>query len=287
MAEPLILLGGLAAAMAFVLLPLRRPRPAVPAGDELEAAAIRHRAALEALRDVEADRRSGSLDDDGYERQLAEAEARAAGTRAALDAVPGDPPEPAPAGPGRRAAMVAAALIGVALVGGSLLEGSGIANATIVNQSLANAEAAESARQARITQLLGALSANPSDPETLSDLADAYLGGSNRDDLVRAAVALRVLVEIEPERADAYERIIVAYLRADDFANARAAHDAYMSLPTADPAEAAFFDGLIALRGEGDPERAVAAFETFLELAPEDPRARMVRGLRDEAESGG
>ena len=286
MAEPLILLGGLAAAMAFVLLPLRRSPPASPASDELEAAAIRHRAALEALRDVEADRRSGSLDDDGYERQLAEAEARAAGTRAALDAVPGDPPGPAPAGPGRRAAMVAAALIGVALVGGSLLEGTGIANATIVNQSLASAEAAESARQARITQLLGALSANPSDPETLSDLADAYLGGSSRDDLVRAAVALRVLVEIEPERADAYERIIVAYLRADDFANARAAHDAYTSLPTADPAEAAFFDGLIALRGEGDPERAVAAFETFLELAPEDPRAGMVRGLRDEADSG-
>jgi hypothetical protein len=47
--------------------------------------------------------------------------------------------------------------------------------------------------------------------------------------------------------------------------------------------EAAFYDGLIALRGEDDADRALAAFERFLELAPGDPRASMIRGLRDEA----
>jgi regulator of sirC expression with transglutaminase-like and TPR domain len=52
---------------------------------------------------------------------------------------------------------------------------------------------------------------------------------------------------------------------------------------TADPAEVAFFDGLIALRGEDDPEAATEAFDRFLELAPDDPRAEMVRRLRDEA----
>ena len=48
----------------------------------------------------------------------------------------------------------------------------------------------------------------------------------------------------------------------------------------------AFFDGLIALRGEDDREAALAAFDRFLELAPDDPRAEMIRGLRDEAAAG-
>jgi hypothetical protein len=37
------------------------------------------------------------------------------------------------------------------------------------------------------------------------------------------------------------------------------------------------------LRGENDTDAAVAAFDRFLELAPDDPRAGMIRGLRDEA----
>ena len=62
--------------------------------------------------------------------------------------------------------------------------------------------------------------------------------------------------------------------------------DAYNEgIATADPVEVAFLDGLIALRGEGDEERAAAAFDRFLELAPDDPRAPMIRSLRDEAES--
>ncbi len=100
---------------------------------------------------------------------------------------------------------------------------------------------------------------------------------------MRAAVALQLLMNLEPERADAYERIVTAYLRAGDYANARAALDSYAALDSADPVEVAFFEGLIALRGEGDGAAARAAFDRFLELAPDDPRAGMVRGLRDEA----
>jgi tetratricopeptide (TPR) repeat protein len=92
-----------------------------------------------------------------------------------------------------------------------------------------------------------------------------------------------VLIDLEPDRADAYERIMAAYLRAGDYANARAAYDSYLELDAADPVEAAFFDGLIALRGEDDPARAEAAFDRFLELAPDDPRAGMIEGLREEA----
>ncbi len=283
MPEPLLLLIGLVLAAAFVLLPLwragRSPEP--PADDERDAAAVRHRVALEALRDVEADRRAGSLDDAAYAEQLAQAEARAAETAAALR-------EPrvtdhSAAGRARRGpALLAAGVIGVALVGGSMLPATGIGNRTEVNQQLADVQAAEAERQALIARLTEALAANPEDGETLSDLADAYLAGSTRDDLIRAVVALRLLIDLEPQRADAYERIIAAYIRAGDFANARAAHDGYAATESADPVELAFLDGIIA-RGEGDAEAARAAFDRFLELAPDDPRAGMVRGLRDEA----
>lgn len=284
MPEPLLLVLGLLVAAAIVLAPLRWPAPAGPADDERDAALVRHRVALEALRDVEADRRAGSLDERAYAEQLAEAEARAAATRAALERrTVGRIVSPSRAA---RPALGVAAVIGTALVVGSLVPASGVANATIVNEQLAAARAAEDARQARIGELLDDLAATPDDTEVLSDLADAYLAGSSGDDLARAAAALQLLIGLEPDRADAYERILGAYLRAGDFVNARSAHDTYASIATADPVEVAFYDGLIALRGEDDPEAAVAAFDRFLELAPDDPRAEMIRGLREEAAAG-
>jgi len=78
---------------------------------------------------------------------------------------------------------------------------------------------------------------------------------------------------------------VAAYIRAGDFGNARAALGSYEGIASADPVEAAFLDGLIALRGEGDEARAAEAFDRFLELAPDDPRATMIRSLRAEAES--
>jgi len=287
MPEPLLLLIGLAAAGVLVLGPLSRRAEAPSAlDDDHEAALIRHRVAIEALRDVEADRRAGSLDDVAYAEQLAEAEARAAATRTALGATASGTGRPQPARAGARTTGLAlAGVIGAALLAGSLLPATGLANGTVLNEQLAAARDAEAARQDRIAGLLDRLEADPSDPQALSDLADEYLAGSSQEDLVRAAVALQLLMNLEPERADAFERIITAYLRAGDYANARAALDAYAATAAADPVEIAFFEGLIALRGEGDVAAARAAFDRFLELAPDDPRAGMVRGLRDEARS--
>ncbi len=278
MPEILILLVGLLAAAAFVLRPLWGAAPASSPSDEGDA--IRHRVALEALRDVEADHAAGLTDDATYAAQLAEAEAVAAATP---QDEPSPQPRPTPVSGGRSAAIAAASLIGLVLLAGSAVQGSGIANATVRNQALAEAQADEDARQARIGDLLDDVASDPTNTEALSDLADAYLAGSTADDLVRAAAALQLLINADPDRADAYERLMTAYLRAGDHANARAVHDSYTGRASADPAEDAFFDGLIALRGEDDPERALAAFERFLELAPDDPRAAMIEGLRDEA----
>ncbi|MGH2416848.1 MAG: tetratricopeptide repeat protein, partial [Candidatus Limnocylindria bacterium] len=187
---------------------------------------------------------------------------------------------------GRVAAFAAAGLIGVGLLGGSLVPAAGIGNSTEIDQALADAQTAESARQDRIDVLRRRLAERPDDPATISSLADEYLAGSSRDDLVSAAVSLQLLIALEPERADAFERIMSAYLRAGDASNARAAHDSYAALDTADPVEVAFYDGLIALRGENDAEAAGAAFDRFLEIAPQDPRADMIRALRDQPAPG-
>ena len=281
MPEPILLLLSLVVAGLVVLAPIwRGATSGVAADDERQAAERRHRVALEVLRDVETDRRAGSLDDAGYERALADAESRAVATRAALDA-----PTIEAVVPGRARTAVplaAAGIIGAFLLGASLVPAAGVANRTEINEGLAAAEAAESARQGRIRELTEALAADPEDATVLSDLADAYLAGSSPRDLAAAAAALQLLISVEPDRADAYERIVSAYIRAGDFANARAALDSYEGRSSANPAEVAFLDGLIALRGENDPDRAAAAFDRFLELAPDDPRAVMVESLRSE-----
>jgi tetratricopeptide (TPR) repeat protein len=283
MPDLLFLLLGLGVAAAVVLAPMwtRDVDPATD--DEREAAELRHRVALEALRDVEADRRSGSLDDAAHAAQLAEAESRAAATRAALDSTDLSVPVPA-RGRGRRAALIAAGIVGALLVAGWAVSATGVANRTVTNQALAAAEAAEEARRDRIRELTADLADDPEDAETLSDLADAYLAGSSTEDLSTAVVVLQALLAIDPDRNDAYERTMSAYLRAGDAVNARAAHDAYAELKAANPVEVAFFDGLIA-RAEGDAERAVAAFDRFLELAPDDPRADMITELLEESEA--
>jgi cytochrome c-type biogenesis protein CcmI len=281
MPEFAILLLALVGAGFAVLLPMWQGAPEVDR-DDGDAAALRHRVALEALRDVEADRRAGSLDDAGYAEQLAEAEARALHTRTAPVAAVA--PSHRTASGGRTVAFVMAGAIAAVLLAGWFVPGAGIANSTVINQGLADVQASEAARQARIGELQAELARDPEDTETLSSLADTYLAGSTQDDLVRAAVALQLLIALEPDRVDAYERIMTAYLRGGDHANARAAHDTYVGLDGADPAEAAFFDGLIAMR-EDDPDAARDAFDRFLELAPDDPRASMVRGLREDAGS--
>jgi cytochrome c-type biogenesis protein CcmH/NrfG len=287
-----LLLAGIGLATAASIgWPLIRPRTGTVASagsadaeSEAEARALRHRVALDALLDVEADRRAGSLDDASYERERSEAEARAAQTL--IEPVQGQSlPSPAPGASlqGRRVALWLAAAIATALLVGFVLPApAGLAERTVVNQALADEMAREAARQAEIQRLLGVLASGPQNPQVLSDLADAYLAGTSAEDLQRAAVALQVLLAVEPQDRSAYRRLVTAYISAADWTDARAATDSYATI--ADPGEPdiPFFRGLIAFR-QGDNATAMSEFERFLELAPHDERAPMVTSLRAEA----
>lgn len=281
-----LLLAGVGAAVALAIgWPLIRRAPAVgDATDVDEAPAVRHRLALEALRDVEADRRAGSLDEAGYVAQRAEAEAHAAAMLAALEASGSAHSRPATRPTDRRllAGLAALLVLGV-VVGFTLPQPIGLGERTVVNQPLADAIAIEQVRLAQIQDLLRRIAADPRDAEALSALADAYLAGDDQDDLQRGAAALLLLINVQPQDASAYQRLITAYIRAGDWTDAHAAVDAYAEFAADDEADIPFFRGLIALRGDQDPAEAVRQFDRFLELAPDDPRAPMIRGLRVDA----
>jgi cytochrome c-type biogenesis protein CcmH len=183
----------------------------------------------------------------------------------------------------RRAAVaVAGGLVVLLAVGFLLPEPYSLAAETVVNQPLAEAQAAEAARQAEIERLLEVVAADPSDTAALSELADAYLAGSSAQDLQRAALVLLTLIGTDPEDPAPYGRLITAYIRAEAWTDAAAATEALAELDP-DSADVPFFRGLIAWQGEGDAEAALAAFDEFLAMAPNDPRVPMIRALRSEA----
>jgi len=274
---------GLAVAAAIGWPLLRREWSSVTFDEEAEAEAraLRHRVAIDALLDVEADRRAGSLDDASYERERAEAEARAAGT---LEPVGPNPRKPPASGRSARPMVAAlATLVALALVIGFALPGSiGLGQRTVVNQALADQIARESDRQAEIQRLLGMFEANPQDAQVVSDLADAYLAGDSGEDLQRAAVALQILLALEPENHSAYRRLINAYLVTAHYDDAQATTDSYATIADPDEPDIPFYRGVIAFR-RGDNATAVAEFDRFLQLAPDDGRGPMVKGLRAEA----
>jgi cytochrome c-type biogenesis protein CcmH len=285
----ILLMLGTAAAVA-VGWPLRGDfrrsggRQALLEDPEREGLELRLRVALEALRDVEADRRAGSLDDTAYQRERGEAEERAARSLAELEAARASPsPAVTDRGAGRRAALWLAAVLGVALLAGFALPAPiGLGQRTVVDQALADQLATESARQAQIQRLLALLAGDPRDVKAFSDLADAYLAGDTSSDLQHAALALQAVISLDPRNRSAYRRLITAYLTAGDLSDATATTDSYAAMAGAAEPDIPFFRGLIA-RAQGDGAEAVTQFDRFLAIAGDDPRMAMIRSLRAEA----
>jgi tetratricopeptide (TPR) repeat protein len=236
---------------------------------------VRHRLALEALRDIEADRRAGSLDEEAYRAERDEAEAHATSTLRALQAMP---PESESAAPERTRSWRVPALVGGVL-------------AVILLAAFAAPPpfgiAERDARLERIRQLTDAVSADPRDVDALAELADLYLAprSPSADDVAAALVSLILLRDAAPESRDANQRLITLLVRAGRWEDAAAATDRYAQVAGDDDPDIPFFRGLIA-RGTGDEEEAVRHFDRFLEIAPDDPRAEMIQGLRNELSQG-
>lgn len=287
MPEPLIfaavaILAGVVVAMPILLESPERRAPRLPEEDR-DALVLRHRIAIESLRDVEADHRAGSLDEATYRSERALAERRAIATRAALDAAPAPPEEPR----GRDGRLVVAGIgivLGVLLVAGVVLRVPvDLANATVTNTTLAEQMAQAAARDARISELRGRLRADPQNTDALAALADLYLASGTQADRNAAAPLLLLLVNLEPENSAALTKLATAYLQSGQPDDASAVTD---RLEQIDPSsiEVPFFRGLIA-RQRGDVAAARAAFDAFLAAAPDDPRAPMIRGLRAELDA--
>ncbi len=261
----LLAVGGLAAVVIAVPI-LRRDRVTV-VDDERETLGLRHRIAIESLRDVEADHRAGSLDEVAYPLQRAEAEERAAQTLAELEAPTAHPPAPGPVH-SRRPATIAGLAIAAVLVAGFFVPPPiGLANQVV------------DTRQQAIQAALDTLQANPRDAQAFSDLADALLAGDSYADMQRGAAALLALITLEPNNVDAHDKLISTYIRVADWKDASSVTDSLTKL-TPDSPDVPFFRGLIA-RGQGDQAEAKRQFEAFLKLAPDDPRVPMVRSLID------
>jgi tetratricopeptide (TPR) repeat protein len=268
-----LLLAAVALAVAWPLLDRPAAAPSVAVDPEREALQVRHRLALEALRDVEADHRAGSLDDEAYRRERDEAEQHAVETRRALDASaqPGAEPVPGRQRPGLRlAALIGAGLAALLLLGLALPAPFGVGE--------------RDARLERIRQLTDAVGHNPQDTAALAELSDLYLAGGTEADVARALASLILLRNAAPDSRDANQRLVTLLVRIGSWDDASRATDAYARVVgEADP-DIPFFRGLIA-RGRGDAAAAQEQFRRFLELAPDDDRAVMVRGLLAEPSS--
>lgn len=271
MAEVLLLAligSAVALAVAWPLLGADRTADDTPVDAEREALEVRHHLALEALRDIEADRRAGSLDEERYRVQLDEAEAHAVATRGALDAAPPQA-EATPTRPSLRLpALIAGGLAVLLLAGYALPAPLGIAE--------------RDARVERIRVLTDAIGANPRDTAALAELSDLYLASGTADDVARALASLLLLRDAAPDSRDPHQRLVTLFIRAGEWQQAAAATDQMAAVVGGGDREIPFFRGLIA-RGMGDSAEAVHQFDRFLRIAPDDPRATLVRELRDEA----
>ena len=283
MGELLLLIlvaGTVTLVVAWPLLDGRVPKADPEPDPEREAARVRHALALEALRDIEADRRAGSLDDETYRAQREEAEAHAARTLRALeaaepseepDADTEDAPPPVRSRRWRLPALVGGVVTLLMLAAFAAPPPFGIAE--------------RDARLERIRQLTDTIAANPRDVDALGELADMYLANGTADDVSAALVSLVLMRDAAPRSRDANQRLVTLLVRTGLWDDADAAIDHYADVVGEDDPDIPFFRGLVA-RGNGDTEEAVRQFDRFLELAPDDPRAEMIRGLRDDLAAG-
>ncbi|HEX2030070.1 MAG TPA: tetratricopeptide repeat protein [Actinomycetota bacterium] len=245
-------------------------------------------ALLRSLRDLDEDRRAGSLTEAGYRALRAEAEARAVAVLRALEARDGDghaaatmrelrAPAAAEAEPrgGRGRSGAAGILILAAVIAGAApLLWSAVSQrspgqpvtGTVGGNPLA-------AFEERVRE-------HPNDLAARLDLGERYLAAGN----VRGAVEQYVAaLQIDPRNAEAHAQLGFVLFRAGRPADGLRAVDRALELEPRFPL-ALFYRGVILLQGLDRPGPAAEAFRAYLDVAPFGSFREDARRLLERAE---
>ena len=285
-----------AVAAVGVLRPFgRRVQPLDPLPDAVEE---ERRSALRALRDLERDRESGSIEEEEYASLRAETEARAVATlrsvnaRGAASAVkPRSPAQPPWSGNGSGSAPRRRRLLPTVLVGGLVV-------AAVVSVLLSTARtrtpgqpftggipgsttdagsttAAVEFFEQRVRQY-------PRDLAARLDLAERYLqSGRIRPAIDQYLAAL----QIDPGNTEARATLGFVVFRAGRTEQGLRIVNQALATDPAYP-EALFYKGVILLQGMRRPGPAADAFNAYLRAAPFGARRAEARRLLTQAQGG-
>lgn len=245
-------------------------------------------ALLRSLRELEDDRRAGSLTEEGYRELRAETETRAVAVLRALEARDGDGQAAAAlrelrsagngaedGAPGRGARSGAAAILIVAAVaaGAAPLLWSAVGERA-PGQPITGSVGGDAVAlfEERVRE-------HPDDLAARLDLGERYLAAGN----VRGAVEQYVAaLEIDPRNAEAHGQLGFVLFRAGKPAEGLRAVDQALEL---DPgfALALFYRGAILLQGLDRPAAAAEALRDYLDAAPFGSFREEARRLLAEA----
>ena len=283
-----------AVAAAGVLRPFgRRVQPPEPLPDAVEE---ERRSALRALRDLERDRESGSIEEEEYASLRAETEARAVATLRTVNAMsaasalkPRGAVQPPWSGNGSGATSRRRRVVPTVLVGGLVV-------AAVVSVLLSTARtrapgqpltggvpgsAADAGSPATAVEFFEQrVRQYPGDLAARLDLAERYLQtGRIRPAIDQYLAAL----EIDPGNTEARATLgFVVYRAGRATEGLRIVNQALATDPSYP--EALFYKGLILLRGMERPAPAAEAFNAYLRSAPFGARRAEARRLLREAQ---
>lgn len=289
----LVLLAGAilaAVAAAGVLHPFRRGEtgrveaPPDPLEEERDAL-------LRTLRDIEEDRRTGSLTEEGYRGLRAETEARAVAVLRALDARDGDgeavaairdlrPPPGRADGrrpEGRRPSGAATILVLAAVVAGATPLLWSALGERAPGQPITGSVGGDP-----LTVFEERVRRNPDDLAARLDLGERYLAAGNAGGAVEQYLAA---LEIDPRSAEAHAQLGFVLFRAGRPTEGLRAVDRALELDPDLPL-ALFYRGVILLRGLDRPRAAAEALRAYLDAAPFGSFRDQARTLLAEAERG-
>lgn len=223
---------------------------------------------LRSLDDLDTERAAGNIDEDNYRRLHSDYTARAAAALRA-DTVEASAPIST-----RRRAVTIVGLVGFAVLVGVVMAsalGSRLAGQTSSGNTVSEAD--------REDTLRAAITESPDDARARLALARFLMA---RQRLPDAFEEFSRAATLDPALAEAQAYSGWLLYQAGEPAGARSRLEAAIAADEAYP-DAHFFLGVVALRAENDPARAVPELQRYITLVPTGVQSDQVRALLAEA----